>query len=415
MRELSTKALARMRAAGVEVDSVALASAEEKVSIRMPSPAPAPATAVASKKYDMSDVNTAEKNAAVAKIAKQQLRIPTLETRNNDSLDFYSLSVWSIKAALEAAFVAGLESNFNDATAASSHAVATTAPGKRIAITYETWDEDALEAGDTDNRGWEDEEGVLFEDEDDKSAVQQAIEYLRNEGATQFSSDPFEPRGWYSTDGNDFNSQNIRTGEHTVRSFHLNSDWTDEEKLAIYNGVIKGKMPDTEDVYHTIASCIEDVAAFARVSASNRVQQSLVIASSCVDSSISDMAYKFAAAEALAAYNATPDHAVKVPVGAETLAAVASALQGEAIAAGLGGMTNAAWVNWKKVAATKGITLEDGDRTLIDAAVAGVNSRKANSSAAGLSMDTVFARMQLPAFTNAKTFGQKVDVLQYGA
>lgn len=44
----------------------------------------------------------------LAAIAKQALHIPTLETRNSDSLDFYHVSVWSVKDALEAAYRAGL-------------------------------------------------------------------------------------------------------------------------------------------------------------------------------------------------------------------------------------------------------------------------------------------------------------------
>lgn len=43
-------------------------------------------------------------------IAKQYLRVDTLETRNNDNLDFYDISVWGLKAALEAAYKAGQES-----------------------------------------------------------------------------------------------------------------------------------------------------------------------------------------------------------------------------------------------------------------------------------------------------------------
>lgn len=39
-------------------------------------------------------------------IAKQYLRVDTLETRNNDNLDFYDISVWGLKAALEAALEA---------------------------------------------------------------------------------------------------------------------------------------------------------------------------------------------------------------------------------------------------------------------------------------------------------------------
>ena len=43
-------------------------------------------------------------------IAKQHLGIETLATRNSDSLDFYDVSVWKLKNALEAAFDAGRQS-----------------------------------------------------------------------------------------------------------------------------------------------------------------------------------------------------------------------------------------------------------------------------------------------------------------
>ncbi len=43
-------------------------------------------------------------------IAVTHLEIETLETRNSDDLDFHSVAVWNIKAALRAAFVAGRES-----------------------------------------------------------------------------------------------------------------------------------------------------------------------------------------------------------------------------------------------------------------------------------------------------------------
>ena len=50
----------------------------------------------------------ATKISALSAIAKKHLYIPTLETRNSDSLDFYSLGVASVKDALEAAYALGL-------------------------------------------------------------------------------------------------------------------------------------------------------------------------------------------------------------------------------------------------------------------------------------------------------------------
>ena len=44
----------------------------------------------------------------IAEIARVHLRVETLETRRSDSLDFYDCAVWTIRAALEAAYLAGM-------------------------------------------------------------------------------------------------------------------------------------------------------------------------------------------------------------------------------------------------------------------------------------------------------------------
>jgi hypothetical protein len=48
-------------------------------------------------------------NDVINRIAREILRIETLETRKRDSLDFYDVAVWSIKEALEAAYQAGFD------------------------------------------------------------------------------------------------------------------------------------------------------------------------------------------------------------------------------------------------------------------------------------------------------------------
>ncbi|MCL2107045.1 MAG: hypothetical protein FWH26_08335 [Oscillospiraceae bacterium] len=48
--------------------------------------------------------------AALEEIAKNNLGIDTLRTQNSDSLDFHEVSVWSLKAALEAAYNLGRDS-----------------------------------------------------------------------------------------------------------------------------------------------------------------------------------------------------------------------------------------------------------------------------------------------------------------
>ena len=47
-------------------------------------------------------------NELLEQIAQQHLFIDTLQTRSSDSLDFHDVSVWGVKAALEAAYEAGL-------------------------------------------------------------------------------------------------------------------------------------------------------------------------------------------------------------------------------------------------------------------------------------------------------------------
>ena len=49
----------------------------------------------------------APSDALLLEIAAKHFHIETLETRNSDGLDFHDVAVWSIRAALEAAFAAG--------------------------------------------------------------------------------------------------------------------------------------------------------------------------------------------------------------------------------------------------------------------------------------------------------------------
>jgi hypothetical protein len=46
-------------------------------------------------------------NNQLEQIAIEHLFIETLQTRNSDRLDFHEVSVWGVKAALQAAFEAG--------------------------------------------------------------------------------------------------------------------------------------------------------------------------------------------------------------------------------------------------------------------------------------------------------------------
>ncbi len=49
-------------------------------------------------------------SALLTEIAKEELLVETLEKRWSDNLDFYDVSVWGIKRALERAYEAGRQS-----------------------------------------------------------------------------------------------------------------------------------------------------------------------------------------------------------------------------------------------------------------------------------------------------------------
>jgi hypothetical protein len=55
----------------------------------------------------MKHHTTAANPSELAAIAQTILNIETLETRDSDDLDFHEVSIWSLKAALEAAYRAG--------------------------------------------------------------------------------------------------------------------------------------------------------------------------------------------------------------------------------------------------------------------------------------------------------------------
>jgi hypothetical protein len=48
-------------------------------------------------------------NQLLEQIAQQHLFIDTLETQSSDRLGFHDVSVWAVKAALQAAYEAGLK------------------------------------------------------------------------------------------------------------------------------------------------------------------------------------------------------------------------------------------------------------------------------------------------------------------
>jgi hypothetical protein len=106
----------------------------------------------------------------------------------------------------------------------------------RITIAYETWTDEDTEAGETNDRGWIDEEGVdmfpdMYDLEEGLTPVDIAVEFLRNrEYVNQASSYPSWSQGtWYESSDED-----PYTGERTIKHYFLEAFTPDEER-DVYN------------------------------------------------------------------------------------------------------------------------------------------------------------------------------------
>jgi len=105
-------------------------------------------------------------------------------------------------------------------------------PEKKIKITFATITPESAEAGDFEETGWIDEEGVIMTpDADDReegiTAVDNAVNFLQDEGVMHSSSSPHSPGAWYSTD---FETEDYSTNEEIEKSYHLYGFTAAEER-----------------------------------------------------------------------------------------------------------------------------------------------------------------------------------------
>lgn len=125
---------------------------------------------------------------------------------------------------------------------------------RRIRITYEIITPESAEDGDAE-RGWENEEGVVMEaDEDDiaeagvyasgetRAYADAAVDFLENAGVTEYSSSPGtgDDGGWYT----EYGDQDMHTGNYENHSYHLEG-FTDEELRDIYNRLFEHEQENT--------------------------------------------------------------------------------------------------------------------------------------------------------------------------
>jgi hypothetical protein len=93
---------------------------------------------------------------------------------------------------------------------------------RRLRVSFERFTHDSVEAGDAEERGWIDEEGISFEPdefdvEDGLDAVTLAARFLHEKGVEPSTSHGWSPGMWYTQYKAE---EDIRTGEYENHSFH---------------------------------------------------------------------------------------------------------------------------------------------------------------------------------------------------
>ena len=106
---------------------------------------------------------------------------------------------------------------------------------KTVSTTYDIVTEDSAIEGDIAESGWLNQEGYYCTPEhDEETAVDIAVEFIKNEGFTEFSSSKFHPGGWYISCG----EQDMYSGECENHNYHLNG-FSPEEEEEIYKRLVK--------------------------------------------------------------------------------------------------------------------------------------------------------------------------------
>jgi hypothetical protein len=104
----------------------------------------------------------------------------------------------------------------------------------RIVVTYDVVTPESAEQGDIADAGFENEEGIDMTPEcDEETAIDNAVNYLRQYGPVEPSSSQFHPEVWYTQTDADID---YRTGAETRKSFHL-KDFNEEDQREIYRRI----------------------------------------------------------------------------------------------------------------------------------------------------------------------------------
>lgn len=120
--------------------------------------------------------------------------------------------------------LAGIITEQFDANKAASDAAV-----PHIVSYYETYTPEDVEVGDAGERGDLDDVTIELDEydiEEGLTVVDLAVKYLKECGAYEPSSMPFSVGTWYSTEA----SEDYRTGNNTIESYHLKGFSPDQQK-----------------------------------------------------------------------------------------------------------------------------------------------------------------------------------------
>jgi hypothetical protein len=106
----------------------------------------------------------------------------------------------------------------------------------RIAITYHEITPGEEGEDHEEDSGWEDQDGVEMGD-DDESAVEAAVKFLRDNGVTEASSSHFHRGIWYS---DEYEIRDYGTGTERQCSYHL-KDFSEREEQQIFEKMHWGR------------------------------------------------------------------------------------------------------------------------------------------------------------------------------
>jgi len=104
----------------------------------------------------------------------------------------------------------------------------------KLDVTYEIWNQEDMEIGDTDKKGYE-EENLKFD------SLYEMIDYMIDNGAVEPSgSDYFHANTWYSSVDPVHDRDFFEKGENKTYSFHPKGI-TEEEGKIIFDSIKSGK------------------------------------------------------------------------------------------------------------------------------------------------------------------------------